>query len=323
MRREIITWSIVLAVILGAFGGTVLILNASLYSASGFVRSYLDALARHDADGALELAGAHSREGDPSDELLVPAAMAELGDIRLVSDSADADGVHHVVYSYEVGGVAGMSAFDVRQEGAVLGLFTEWAFADDPLGIIQLTVAHDDEFTANGLDLVTPEPGVAAPYLVFAPGTFEISHDSTFLHADPITVTSTEPGIPVAAQLDVQPNDAMIEQVQKEIDAYLLDECTTQQVLMPTGCPFGHPISNRVDSAPQWSMVEYPEVTLKPGQEPESWLMPSTRGVAHLVVDVKSIFDGSVSTFDEDVPFTASYLVTFLPDDELLITAQY
>jgi hypothetical protein len=29
-----------------------------------------------------------------------------------------------------------------------------------------------------------------------------------------------------------------------------------------------------------------------------------------------------VSVFDEDVPFTTSYLVTFLSDRELLITAQ-
>ena len=106
MRREIITWSIVAAVVVGAFAGTVLILNASLYSASGFVRSYLDALERKDADGALELAGP-SVAGDASTELLAREAMGDLGDIQLVSDDSEPNGLHHVVYSWEAGGVKG------------------------------------------------------------------------------------------------------------------------------------------------------------------------------------------------------------------------
>ena len=73
MRRELITWSVVLGVILAGFGATVLALNSTLYSASGFVRTYLDALARHDltardrarrhgrGDGRCEPGAAHAR----------------------------------------------------------------------------------------------------------------------------------------------------------------------------------------------------------------------------------------------------------------------
>jgi hypothetical protein len=52
------------------------------------------------------------------------------------------------------------------------------------------------------------------------------------------------------------------------------------------------------------------------------WTMPQTDAAAHLIVEVKSLFDGTVSTFDEDVPFSVSYLITFLPDDQLLISGQ-
>ena len=83
MRREYITSSIVAAIIVAVFGGTVLVLNATLYSAGGFVRSYLDSLARHDVDGALELAGTVA-SGDASDELLVAGAIGELSGIRVV-----------------------------------------------------------------------------------------------------------------------------------------------------------------------------------------------------------------------------------------------
>jgi hypothetical protein len=51
--------------------------------------------------------------------------------------------------------------------------------------------------------------------------------------------------------------------------------------------------------------------------------MPPTGAAAHLLVDVRSIFDGSVTTFDKDVGFNASYLVTFSPDNQLIITEQY
>ena len=46
--------------------------------------------------------------------------------------------------------------------------------------------------------------------------------------------------------------------------------------------------------------------------------MPDAPFTAHLVVDIQDLFDGSVSTFDEDLPFVAHYLVTILADDETL-----
>ena len=81
-------------------------------------------------------------------------------------------------------------------------------------------------------------------------------------------------------------------------------------------------IGNRIVTTPAWSISVYPRVTLQPGIDPGSWLMPPTDAAAHLVVDVRSLFDGSVSTFDADVAFVTSYVVTFLPGDQLLITAQ-
>jgi hypothetical protein len=321
VRREIITWSVVFAIVIAAFAGTVLVLNSTLYSASGFVRGYLDAIARHDVDGALELAGT-SVVGDASDELLKASAMSDLTDIRLVSETARSDGGQRVVYEYLADGVAGQSTFDVRRSGALLGLFSTWSFTTSPIGVIQLSVLNDPHFTANGVDVTTPHVGQPSPYLVFTPGTYEFSHASTFLIGAPVEVSATQPGGVVQATLNIEANAAFVEQVQKEINDYL-DECATQTVLLPTGCPFGQSIGNRIVNTPQWSIADYPTVSLVPGPEAGSWLMPPVSARAHLVVDVRSLFDGTVSTFDSDVPFTSSYLVTFLPNNELLITAQY
>jgi hypothetical protein len=322
VRRVLIIWGVALAVVVIAFFGTVLALNLTLYSASGFVRGYLDALSRQDADGALELAGARPEAGDASDELLVAPAMGELGDIRLIDDRAQADGSHLVTYGYDAGGVTGESSFEVRSTGTLLGLFPTWSFVTSPIGVLQVTPRHDPRFIANGVQVLAPAQDIATPYLVFTPSTTVLDHETTYLQADPEPATATTPGAAVSAAINVRPNAAFVKQVQLELNDYL-DECATQEVLLPTGCPFGQEITNRIITTPQWSIASYPQVTIVPGPDPLSWLMPRTTAAAHLVVEVRSLFDGSVSTFDEDVSFTTSYLITFLDDDELLITAQY
>lgn len=321
MRREIITWSIIGAVIVGAFFGTVLVLNATLYSATGFVRSYLEALERHDADGALELAGT-SVVGDASTELLVPDGMGELSDIRLIADTQNEDGSHTVEFAYLAGGTSGTTSFVVQRSGTLLGLFPTWTFTTSPLGIIHMTVLHADDFTGNGVELVTPSQNDPAPYIVFTPGLYTFDHSSTFLEADAVDVAVTEPAEAVPAALSVEANERFLRDAQQKVDDYL-NECAKQEVLLPTNCPFGQPINNRIATTPVWSIASYPQITIEGAEEPNQWLIPPTEGAAHLVVDVRSLFDGSISTFDEDVPFGVSYIVTFLPEDELLLTARF
>ena len=321
MRREIITWSVAGVLVVAAFAGTIAILNASLYSAGGFVRSYLEALERKDAVGALELAG-QSVAGDASTELLTRDAMGELSDIRLISDESDESGLHHVVYAWEAGGVEGKSAFDVHRTGTLLGLFPTWSFESSPLAVIQLSVLHDSRFIANGVDLVTPAQNRPSPYLAFAPGSYVFEHESTFLEAKRTVVTATAPASVVPGVLDIQANEKFVTTTQTAINK-ALDECTTQTVLLPTGCPFGQPISNRIVSEPKWSIIEYPVATIDPGAQDSQWVVPQTAGVAHLVVDVKSLFDGEVTTLDEDVPFTVGYTITILSDEQIAVVAKF
>ncbi|QYH34925.1 hypothetical protein [Salinibacterium sp. M195] len=346
MRRELVTWSVVLGLIIVAFATTVIVLNSTIYSSTGFVRSYLGALARHDMSSALEIADIYLPEehGAASDggagatpidttgagslllagshELLRPSALSSLEDIELVDNVSNPDGTETVTFSFELDGRPAKSSFTVIRDANNFGVFSTWDFATPPLTIVRLTVLNAQEFTANGSELVVPTQDVPSTYVVLTPSSFEVSHTSHYLKAEPIVVSATAPGDTVRARLDVVANEAMIAQVQREVNEYL-DECATQVVLLPTGCPFGQPMSNRIVTTPEWSIADYPPVTLSPGSEPASWLMPATDAAAHLKVDVRSIFDGSVSTFDKDVSFSASYLVTFLPDDELLITAQY
>ena len=318
MRRELITLSVVLGVILAGFGATVLVLNSTLYSPTGFVRTYLDALVRHDLAAAIELSGGTAVTGDASQALLTRDAMGELTDIRVVSDDEDASGIHFITVEYEADGVLGTTEFEVRRDGTLFGLFNDWAFVQSPLATVQITVQHEREFTANGVELIGTQD-VAEPYLVLTPTAIELSHDSKFYHADPEKVLVDEPGGTVDAAVDLKATPAFVAEVQRQVDD-ALTACTTQRVLLPAGCPFGETIVNRIVTEPVWSMTTFPLVTLVPDGRVATWRVPPTAATAHLVVEVQSLFDGSISTFDNDVPFSVQYEVIVQQNGEPLVT---
>ena len=256
-----------------------LILNATLYSASGFVGSYLAALERRDADAALELTGP-SVAGDASSELLVRDAMGEVSDIHFESD-VESDGTHRVSYSYLAGGEPGYSTFEVHRSGALFGLFSTWSFVESPLAVVHINVKNDARFTVNGLELVSPAPNDPVPYLAFTPGSLALDHESTYLQAATTTVTVTEPAASIPTAIDIVANDDFVAAAQKAVNAHL-QSCAKQTILMPTGCPFGYPVRNRIVSPPLWSIITYPVATIKPRETAGEWQMPRTAATAHI-----------------------------------------
>jgi len=293
------------------------------------VKGYLSALERRDSASALEVPGVQTSNSAAPD-LLTDAAMGQLSDVRVVRDTANADATHTVVVEYSFAAPDGAEAsetstseFVVARDGTRLGLFPTWRFVTSPLNTISVTVQHDTTFDVNGYSVTsTVDAGTPGTYLVFAPGHYDLDHESTYLTATTVPLAVTAIGEIADATVDVQANEEFVAEVQKHVSAYL-EECATQQVLMPTGCPFGKALANRVESAPAWSMATDPAVTIVPGVEPGTWAVPKTPAAAHLVVDVRSLFDGTLSTFDEDVPFEVQYALTFEADDRLLITAVY
>jgi hypothetical protein len=335
MRRAVITWAAVFALLVAAFAASVVVLNSQLYSAHGFVRGYLSALERGDSAAALRVPGV-STSNDASRALLTDDALGGLDDVTLVSDVAGADGTHTVTMEYELlAGGSGDAAsanekarteFVVTRSGTRLGLFPTWRFVASPVSTMSITVLHDQDFTVNGVDVTTTaDPDSAATFLVFTPGMYVLGHDSSYLTADPVVAEATTVGDILDAAVDVQANSEFIAEVQANVSTYLAacaEQGTTQKILMPAGCPFGQSIRNKVTSDPVWSMVAEPSVTIVPGATPGTWAVPATPATAHLVVDVQSLFDGSISTFDRDVPFTLQYLITF-EGNQTVITAVY
>lgn len=321
LPRFLARWLVLVGALLLAFLGTVTTLNLTIYSAPGFVSSYLEAVARHDVDGARRMPGV-TASATGTDELLAPAALASLTEIHLVTDTDDGGGRHTVLYGYTIGGREGTSSFVVEHTGPRLGVFSAWRFVDSPQSLLSVTVRNGTGVVANGVALPRVTSGRAHAYRVLTPSRVVLTHSSTYLDAVKVAPRVDEPASVTEATVDIQANRVFVREVQKDLDRFLA-ACTTQKVLLPTGCPMGTQITDRLQDAPAWSIVSYPIVTIVPGAAAGTWQVPETGALAHLTVKVKSIFDGSLSTFDDDVPFTVRYLITFAADGSPAITAQY
>jgi hypothetical protein len=311
VRRVIVRWVAAFALLALATVGAVAVVNATAFGAGSFVQTYLEALARGDAESALAMPGVGAGDADPA--LLVDATLAGLAGLRQTADVDEGGGVHRVEFTWETadGDDSGSSSFLVAADGTRFGLFPAWRFAVSPTATVALTVRHDDGFFVNELTTSTGlDDEEVVDYALFVPGSYEFGHESPFLTAETQTLVLDEPDARVEATIDVEANQEFVDEVQSTVDGYL-DTCAEQQVLFPTGCPFGRAIENRVVSTPEWSIVDDPVIRLVAGETFGTWLVPATPATAHLVVDVQSLFDGSVSTLDEDVPFEVDYLVSF------------
>jgi hypothetical protein len=315
-----ISWMFGFALLIAAFFGAVAVLNSTVYSAHGFASSYLDALNRHDATTARGLPGVRAPSGIAT-TLLTDGALGTITDIHLMHDTAGTGGIHSVVFSYKLGGRSQTSTFSVVQTQSFLGLFSRWAFEKSPLATVSVATPHDPRFRVNGTDVVsTASATQSQPFVVFAPGLYVFDHRSNYLVATPVSVPITEPASVTPVRVEAEANAVFVKEVRKELNAYYIT-CAKQTVLLPTSCPFGKSFSNRVVSTPVWSMVSDPPVTIGPDGNSGRWLVPKATGQVHLMVKVQSLYDGSISTFDSDVPFDVSYTIEVAADDHLTITS--
>lgn len=302
-------------------------ISQQFYSPTAFVERYLGLLSAGRAADALLVSGvavdaSHlEAAGMPvtaSEALLRTAALAALSDIEVVSEVSDGD-VVRVTATYRASGYPGTSTFLVERAGSI-GLAPTWRFAQTPLAVIDLTVLGSMAFAVNGfevdkrqvsIDGVDADPVAAVPLLVFSPGVYTVSVDTAMAVAPSVAVLSDSPAatIPVTVQAEATPE--FVDVVQERVNEFLA-ACTEQQVLQPTACPFGHFVTDRLASLPTWTIVEQPVVSVVP--DGELWRIPQADAMARIDVDVRSLYDGTVRTVSEDVPFHVTGEIRVLPD---------
>jgi hypothetical protein len=327
-------WVLLAVLLVGAFFAALGGLNQTIYGASSFVERYLGAIADDDiatasttpgvALDADELAALGLPENASTAMFRSEVVKAGPQDIRIIRDEANPDGTHSVTASYRLDASIVETTFDVRPLAPLYGVLTRWEFAVSPIAVIDVTAAHSPLFTVGSLTLDSraAKTGDAlkdftqvTPYLAIAPAVYEFGYTSTLLEAVPASVP-VQPSARTAVTVDAVPTATFVERVQVQVDDYL-NQCTTQRVLQPAGCPFGIEIDDRVVSEPVWSIVTTPTVTLAAGES--SFEMPPAEGVAHISVEVQSLFDGEFSQLEEDRPFMLSLTASIRPDGSISI----
>ncbi|MFT4030777.1 MAG: hypothetical protein QM675_12970 [Protaetiibacter sp.] len=301
--RVVWGWVGAAAVLAGAIAGGVAAANATAFSASGFVRDYLAALSAGRIDEVLALPGVDAEGLD--ERMLDPLAITSFD--WSIEDDTERAGVHRVRVRVTAGDETASAVLEIERIGTRFWLFPDWGFATSPVTALTVTTTGDARFTVGSLPL---ELTADAPttFAALGPAVYTLSHRSEYLTADPVAVAAT--GGVASVRLDIVPDDAFLAAVQDAVESDLL-ACATQTVLFPTGCPFGFAIENRVVSEPGWTIIEMPRATITPSDGLGLWAVPPADGVAHLSVEVQSLFDGSISTLEQDVPFSASYRIAF------------
>lgn len=317
----VLGWSGLGLLLVGAFFAAFGALNQNLYGASSFVERYLQAIADDEIMTAATTPGVALDEAElaamglPADvsTAMLRSNVVDSGpqDITIVDDDARDDGSHLVTASYRLESRIVETSFEVQPIAPLYGVLNRWEFARSPLAVIDVTAAHNPFFMVGSLTLDTRarksgEELAAftqtAPYLAIAPAVYEFDYNSTLLTAQPEEVV-VEPSARSAVTVSSQATPAFTERVQTQVDQFL-DACATQPVLQPTDCPFGMIIDDRVVGEPAWSISAYPLVSLTPGED--AFEMAPTAGVAHLSVELQSLFDGDFYTLEEDETFTLS-----------------
>ncbi|MFB8386316.1 hypothetical protein ACFC3F_04145 [Microbacterium sp. NPDC055910] len=319
--------------LVAAVAAGVATLYREFYSPTAFVERYLSLLADGHAAEALALPGVAVDTPDlegaglpptASDALLRRDALASLSDVEVVSET-EQDGVSRVAVTYRAGGVDGRTTFSIERDGTI-GVAPTWRFAESPLAVMDLVVRGSMSFDVNGFEIdkrqVSPDgldadPLAPVSLLVFSPAFYSVSVDTAISSTAGVGVLSDSPFSAVAVDVQAEPTEEFVAVVQQRVEEFLTS-CATQQVLQPTACPFGFYVQERIASEPVWSIVAQPVITLVP--DGAAWVIPDTEAIAHIDVDIRSLFDGSVRSVSEDVPFVLTALITVLPDGTATIT---
>ena len=302
-------------------------LYREFYSPSAFVLRYLSLLEGGHAADALAVPGVALDSSEleaaglpptASEALLRKAALASISGVHVTAERDDGDNAV-VSVSFVAGGHRGDVSFSVRRTGTI-GLLPTWAFARSPLAVLDLRVTGSMVFQVNGfaldkrqasVDGANADPNASVPLLVFSPGLYAVSVDTAMAHGNGLAVISDAPMKKVPVRVDAEPTTAFTDLVQQRVEEFLT-ACATQQVLQPTGCPFGYVVDNRVEELPRWSVTQQPRIALV--ADGAGWRIPDTGAVAHITVGVRSLYDGTFHEVSEDVPFLVNGTIDILPD---------
>ena len=331
-RSEFIGIVVIGTLLLGGGVAAGLSLARDVFSATAFVTQYLRAVENRDVVTAISMPGVLPIGVDrdefltrPENVLLTSAAMKPGDDLRVIREE-DRNGVRHV-FALDSANPSQTMEFAVVQTGRNAGMFPQWRFVSSPLGTLDVETIHATFFSVNGfgpIDLASVTPTVSpndfsahGSFSVFAPGLYLVETSSSALSSKPVSLSLAQPGSIVHATVTAEPTTAFLTRVQREVDQFF-DDCVSQRVLFPAGCPFGISVENRISGAPQWGILNRPQVSLRPTAS--GWEIVPGVWTLTFDADIQSLFDGSISPAHEEIPLTIGGRVLLTASGDISVT---
>ncbi len=261
------------------------------------VLRYLEALADDDLVAAARLAGV------PEGDTIPLGDDGEPSVVRIIERIDSPDGGARVIAEYGGEQDAVTTIFTLAPGPAHLGIVPVWQFARAPIATVDVGVDHHDRLRVNGEVVQMPEAGQSVEVAVFVPSLVTARVVEGHVQSPPVSQRA-DGSSRVTIELEAEPTALLQRVVEQELERFLLD-CTEQRVLLPTGCPFGRTVTERVVDPPIWQLVSAPDVEIVPGLTPGRWGVVGEAEV-QLTVQVQRLRDGSLSELDETVTATIS-----------------
>jgi hypothetical protein len=303
VRRDRIPWVVAVVLLVVATVVVVLVARPVAFGPRAFVQAYLDALVRGDTAGALAMPGVEIPAART--DLLTVAGLADGDRARITGERSDA-GADVVTVVWRHDGVDRSTDLRVRQDSPIAG----WRFATSPVSTVRFDIVGGSAVRIGGhrVDQAAVQRGTPAGsgFALLVPGAWRVDLDDRMLSADAPDLVLPRADVDTTRTVSVEPTARFTKAVGSAV-SQVLTACAGQKVLYPPGCPFGERITDRLASTPEWSLVSAPRIRLLPTGTAGAWRTAPADGTAHLRVQVRSIFDGAVSDFDQDVAYVASW----------------
>lgn len=292
MNRDALRWGGAAAALLGLGAASFALAAVATATPEAHVLRYLEALAEDDLVMAGRLAGLEldaplplGDDGEPSIVRIIERIDAPSGDARVLAE-----------YGSETDAVT--TIFTLTPGPAHLGVVPVWQFARPPVASASVAVDQHDRLRVNGEPVRTSQAGQSVEVAVFVPSLITARVIDVHVRSAPQS-HRVNGSSRTTIMLEAAPTDRLQRQVEREVEQFLLD-CTDQRVLLPTGCPFGRSVTERVVDSPTWQLVAPPVIDIVPGETPGRWAVLGDADV-QLTVRVQRLRDGEVSDLDETV----------------------
>lgn len=287
--------------------------NAKVYGPQHQVGSYFTALQEGDGERALGLLAAKVPDANAAllDDEALKASTAGLEVLEIGEPKDAGDERVDVEVRYSLAGEDATSTYRLERTDRMWLFFDRWSFVPSPLPTLTVTAASQQVATVNGVQVALPDD--TTTFAAFYPARVEVSYQAEYFAAPADAGLLTSPQDTLDLVLTTEATQALKDEVDADVRAFLAGCTSAQDRLAPPGCPFFHFTDNRVELPIVWEITEYPEVKIRPVSG--SWVLSPLNGKARLTAKQTDLFSGAKSPLEVEKDFSFAAQLAVGSDD--------